>query len=90
MHFDFPRPLAEHSYQSYPKYLEDKLISDCKRSMLNAASNLGKHVLDKFYTDEAIVDVPISIDNRKGTGLTLCQELFCYYQSTQVALLIML
>ena len=25
MHFDFPRPLAEHSYQSYIKYLEEKL-----------------------------------------------------------------
>ena len=25
MHFDFPRRLAEHSYQSYLKYLEEKL-----------------------------------------------------------------
>ena len=25
MHFDFPRPLAEHSYQSYLKYLEETL-----------------------------------------------------------------
>ena len=25
MHFDFPRPLADHSYQSYLKYLEEKL-----------------------------------------------------------------
>ena len=24
MRFDFPRPLAEHSYQSYLKYLEEK------------------------------------------------------------------
>ena len=29
MYFDFPQPLAEHSYQSYLKYLEEKLISDC-------------------------------------------------------------
>ena len=26
MHFDFSRPLAEHPYQSYLKYLEEKLI----------------------------------------------------------------
>ena len=25
IHFDFPRPLAEHSYQSYLQYLEEKL-----------------------------------------------------------------
>ena len=62
MHFDFPRPLAEHSFQSYLKYLEENLISDCERCMLNAAPNLRNHVLDKFYTDGAIVDVPISID----------------------------
>ena len=30
------RPLAEHSYQSYLKYLEKKLISDGERSMLNS------------------------------------------------------
>ena len=30
--------------------------------MLSAASNLRKHVLDKFYSDETFVDVPISID----------------------------
>ena len=40
MHFDFPRPLTGHPYQSYLKYLEEKVISDCERSMLNAASNL--------------------------------------------------
>ena len=39
--------------------------------MLNAASNWRKHVLDKFSTDEAIVDVPISIDGswQKRYGL---------------------
>ena len=52
MHFDFP--LAEHSYQSYLKYLEKKLISDCERSMLNDASNLRKYVLRELYTDEEL------------------------------------
>ena len=61
IHFDFPQPPAEHSYQGYLKYLEEKLIADCERSMLNAASNLRKYV-PKFSTDEAIVDVPINID----------------------------
>ena len=40
MHFDFPLPLAEHSYQSYLKYLEEKLISGSERCMLNAASEI--------------------------------------------------
>ena len=31
MHFDFPRPLAEHSYQSYLKYLEEKLTQKVKK-----------------------------------------------------------
>ena len=54
--------------------------------MLNAASNLRKHVLDKFYTDEAIVDVPISIDGSwQKWCLTLCLELFCYYPSMVVS-----
>ena len=30
MHFDFPRPLAEHSYQSYLEYLE-KLTQEVKK-----------------------------------------------------------
>ena len=31
MHFDFPQPLAEHSYQSYLKYLEGKLTQEVKK-----------------------------------------------------------
>ena len=31
MHFDFPRPLVEHSYQSYLKYLEEKLTQEVKK-----------------------------------------------------------
>ena len=38
-HFDFPQPLADHSYRSDLKFLEEELISDCERNMLNAASN---------------------------------------------------
>ena len=30
MHFDFPQPLAEHSYQSYLEYLE-KLTQEVKK-----------------------------------------------------------
>ena len=40
MHLDFPRPLAEHSYESYLKYLEEKLIFNSERCMLNAASEI--------------------------------------------------
>ena len=31
MHFDFPQPLAEHSYQSYLKYLEEILTQEVKK-----------------------------------------------------------
>ena len=31
MHFDFPQPLAEHSYQSYLKYLEEKLTQEVEK-----------------------------------------------------------
>ena len=33
IHFDFPRPFGEHSYQSYPKYLEEKLTHRLKRKI---------------------------------------------------------
>ena len=31
MHFDFPQPLADYSYQSYLKYLEEKLTQEVKK-----------------------------------------------------------
>ena len=31
MHFDFPQLLVEHSYQSYIKYLEEKLTQEGKK-----------------------------------------------------------
>ena len=31
MHFDFPPPLSEHSYQSYLKYFEETFIHDVKK-----------------------------------------------------------
>ena len=34
MHFDFPQPLAEHSYQSYLEYLE-KLTQEVKKGQLH-------------------------------------------------------
>ena len=44
MHFYFPRPLAEHSYQSYLKYLEEKLTQEVKKE------NCIGHVQERLGT----------------------------------------
>ena len=59
MHFDFPRPLAEHSYQSYLEYLE-KLTQEVKKE-----DCIG-HVQKRLGT--ALRSYVYILSDGKGTG----------------------
>ena len=60
--FDFPPPITEQPYQQYLKHILEKTTSECERSMLNASSKLRQNILMETYSEDAIVNVPISID----------------------------
>ena len=49
MYFDFPRSLAEHSYQSYLKYLEEKLTHEVKKD------DCIRHVQKRLGTSYVVI-----------------------------------
>ena len=61
-HCDFQPHVTEQPYQRYLKHILEKTTSECERSMFYPSSKFRHDILMGDYSEDVIVDVPISID----------------------------
>ena len=67
--FDIPRPITEKPYRYYLKFLEKKIVEDCKRSISGAALKIRKRM--GIANAGSVVDISVSVDGswQKRYGL---------------------
>ena len=61
--FNFPQPITEKPYNRYIRYIEQKAVSNCERSLSGAARYLRKVELNGRPDDGQILDVAVSVDD---------------------------